>query len=219
VEPTVEEGRMIEVPTPGATGMERRAFGEFVGPRGELASYAFGWRTDADPRVGRMTIGIGAGNPGGATFHAVVFVHDDRHAVSLVDEPFEQVPEGGPDLTAEAARAHEDLPFVWAVADQVMLRDRRSWWMWHWLLGTRAIQTPQVFEREEPVLLVHNDADDELWQLIGTTDGGADARIGHLHHTVDEDPTLIDVMDLPEGHSAIRERVGGPWTRRAEPDG
>jgi hypothetical protein len=35
---------------------------------------------------------------------------------------------------------------------------------------------------------------------------------------VDEDPTLIDVLDLPEGHSAIRERVGGPWTRRAEPD-
>jgi hypothetical protein len=218
VEVILEEGRLVEVPTAGATGMERRAFGEFVGPRGELASYAFGWATDTDPRAGRMTIGIGAGNPGGGSFHALVFVHDDGHAFALDDEPFERVPEGGPHLTADQARAHDDLPFVWAVADHVMTRDRRAWWMWHWLVGTRAIQTPQVFEREEPILLVHNDADDDLWQLIGTTDGGPEARIGHLHHAVDEDPTLIDVLDLPEGYSAIRERVGGPWTRRAEPD-
>jgi hypothetical protein len=215
----VQEGRLIEVPTGGATGMERRAFGEFVGAHGELASYAFGWRTDTRPRAGRMTIGIGAGNPGGGTFHALVVVQDGRHGLSLVDDPFEQVPEGGPDLTAERARAHQDLPFVWWVADHVIERDRRAWWMWHWLMGTRAIQTAQVFQREEPVLLVHNDADDELWQLIGSSDAGPDGKIGHLHHALDEDPTLIEVLDLPEGYSAIRERVGGSWARRAEPDG
>jgi hypothetical protein len=126
VEVIVEEGRLVEVPTAGATGMERRAFGEFVGPRGELASYAFGWATDTDPRAGRMTIGIGAGNPGGGSFHALVFVHDDGHAFALDDEPFERVPEGGPHLTADQARAHDDLPFVWAVADHVMTRDRRA---------------------------------------------------------------------------------------------
>ena len=32
MEVRVEEGRLVEVPTPGATGMERRAFGEFVEP-------------------------------------------------------------------------------------------------------------------------------------------------------------------------------------------
>lgn len=69
----VIEGRFIEVPTNGATGMDRRAFGEFVGPGGELASYAFGWTTGAQPHVARLSIGIGAGNPGGGTFHAVVF--------------------------------------------------------------------------------------------------------------------------------------------------
>ena len=106
----VEEGRLVEVPTPGATGMDRRAFGEFVGPRGELASYAFGWSTDPDATEGRLTVGIGAGNPGGGTFHAVVFVHEDSYAFSLVDEPFEDVPEGGPDLRRDDALAHRDLP-------------------------------------------------------------------------------------------------------------
>ena len=41
------------------------------------------------------------------TFHAVVVKHKTGHAFSLTDEPFEQVPQGGPDLTANQARAHE----------------------------------------------------------------------------------------------------------------
>lgn len=86
--------------------------------------------------------------------------------------------------------------------------------MRHWLLGTRCIQTIEVFERREPVLLVSNDAVDGLWQLIGTTDAGNSGKIGHLHHAIDEDRTLVDVLDLPPGHSASRTRVGGPWTPR-----
>lgn len=210
----VVEGSFVEVPTAEATGVDRRAFGEFVGPRGELASYAFGWTTGADPHVARLSIGIGVGNPGGGTFHAVVFRHEGSHAFSLTDEPFERVPQGGPDLTADQARAHEDLPFVWWVADLVMERDRRASWMRHWLLGTQCIQTIEVFERREPVLLVGHDEDDELWQLIGMSDAGEDGKIGHLYHAVDEDPTLVDVLDLPPGRSADRTRVGGPWTRR-----
>jgi hypothetical protein len=219
VEVTVQEGRLVEVPTAGATGMDRRAFGEFVGPRGELASYAFGWSTDAEPRAGRLTIGIGAGNPGGGTFHAAVVPHEGGTGFSLVDDPFEDVPEGGPDLTAEEARAHDTLPFVWWVADSVMSHDRRAWWMRHWLLGTQAIQTAEVFELTEPVLLVQNDSDDELWQVIGASDAGPDGKLGHLHHSVDEDPSLIDVLDLEPGWCATRERVGGPWTRRPEEPG
>ncbi len=217
---SVEEGPLIAVPTPDATGMDRRALGEFVGPRGELASYAFGWTTDADPHVARISIGIGAGNPGGGTFHARIFTTEEGHAFGLVDEHFEEVDQGGPDLTADEARAHEDLPFIWAVADQVMERDRRAWWMRHWLWGTSAAVTPQVFDLAEPVLLVANDDFDDLWQLIGAGDGvGSDGKIAHLHHFVDEDPTLIEVLDLDPGEHAIRERsVGrgpGAPTRRA----
>jgi hypothetical protein len=212
----VEEGRLVEVPTADASGMERRAFGEFVSHRGELASYAFGWTTGADPHVARFTVGIGAGNPGGATFHAVVFENEEGHAFQLVDEPFEEVPEGGPHIGADEARAHDTLPFIWMVADFVMERDRRAWWMRHWLLGTRAIETAQVFALEEPVLLVVNDADDDLWQLIGSSDAGPDPKIGHLWHAFDEDPTLIDVANLEPGESAERTRVGGKWTRRRD---
>jgi hypothetical protein len=212
----VKEGRLVEVPTPDANGMERRAFGEFESPRGELASYAFGWTTGADPHVARFTVGIGAGNPGGATFHALVFPDAGSHAFGLVDEPFEDVPEGGPHIGAEEARAHDTLPFIWMVADYVMARDRRAWWMRHWLLRTRAIQTAEVFERREPVLLVVNDADDDLWQLIGTSDARSDGKIGHLWHALDEDSTLIDVADLEPGESAVRERVGQPWQRRRD---
>ncbi len=210
----VEEGRLVEVPTPGATGMDRRAFGEFESARGELASYAFGWSTDPEATEGRLTIGIGVGNPGGATFHAGVRADADGYAFTLVDEPFEDVPEGGPDLTADEARVHDTLPFIWHVADCVLAHDRRANWMRHRLVGTRAIQTPQVFEREEPILLVVHDDDDELWQLIGSSDAGSDARLGHLWHSIDEDPTLLDVLDLEPGEEAVRRRHGGPWTRR-----
>ena len=212
MEVQVIEQRLFEGPTPDARGMDRRAFGEFIGPRGELASYAIGWTTGADH--GRVTVGIGRGNPGGATFHAVVFANDGGHAFQLVDEPFESVPEGGPDLTADQARAHEDLPFVWWVVDLVFERDRRARWLRHWLLGTMCMQTRQVFEQREPVLLVGHDDDDGLWQLIGSSDAAPDGKIGHLSHAIDEDHSLLDVLDLEPGESASRRYPGGPWTRR-----
>ncbi|MBN6039638.1 hypothetical protein JYK18_32590 [Amycolatopsis sp. 195334CR] len=193
--------------------MDRRAFGEFVGPGGELASYAFGWTTGADPHVARLSVGIGAGNPGGGTFHAVIFVDEGGHAFSLVDDPFERVPQGGPDLTADQARAHQDLPFVWWVTDQVMQRDRRAWWLLHWLLRTTCVQTLEVFEHREPVLFVHHDAEDGVWQLAGTSvaDVGT-AKTGHLHHAIDEDPSLVDVLSLPPGRGATRTGAGQPWS-------
>ncbi|SDU01524.1 hypothetical protein SAMN04489733_0402 [Amycolatopsis keratiniphila] len=88
----MHEGALV--PTETAERMDRRAFGEFVGPRGELASYAFGWTTGADPHVARLSLGIGAGNPGGGTFHAVIFPHEGGHAFSLTGDPFERVPQG-----------------------------------------------------------------------------------------------------------------------------
>jgi hypothetical protein len=212
---TVTPGELSAYPTGDATGMERRAHGEFVGPGGELASYALGWRTDTDPQEGRLTVGIGAGNPGGGTFHMRVFENEGSYAFQLIDEPFESVPEGGPHLMAEEARAKPDLEFVFWVGDNVLAKDPHAMWMEHWLLGTRSITTPEVFERKEPVLLVVNDHDDDLWQLIGPTDPGEKGLIGHLFHAVDEDPSLAAVLDLQPGEEAVRERVGGPWTRRS----
>src|SRR3546814_20857672 len=78
----------------------------------------------------------------------------------------------------EQARAHDDLPFVWWVVDRVMEHDPRAWWMRHWVVGTRCIQTAQVFEQREPILYVGHD-DDGWWQLIGSSDAGPDGKIGH----------------------------------------
>ena len=131
----------------------------------------------------------------------------------------DQLPEAIRELVLDDQRlrndicAHEDLPFIWWVTDHVMRHDRRAWWMRHWLLGTSCIQTLEVFGRREPTLLISHDADDGMWQLIGAShaDGGT-GKLGHLHHAVDEDPTLIDVLDLPPGRSAVRSGVGKPWT-------
>jgi hypothetical protein len=95
-----------------------------------------------------------------------------------------------------------------------MEQDTRAWWMRRWLLGTRAIQTPQVFEHAEPILVAVNDDDDELWQLIGLTDGGPDGLAAHLSDSVDEDRTLVAVLDLKPGEEAVRAGVGEPWVRR-----
>jgi len=51
-----------------------------------------------------------------------------------------------------------------------------------------------------------------LWQFIGASDADVGTgKVGHLHHVVDEDPSLIDVLDLPPGGSATRADVGSPW--------
>ncbi|AGZ44742.1 hypothetical protein AFR_32420 [Actinoplanes friuliensis DSM 7358] len=209
------EGSFVEVADSAASGMDRRAFGEFVGPQGELASYAFGWVTGTEPRVAEFSVGIGAGNPGGGTFHAVVFEREGHYAFSLTDEPFERVPQGGPHLTADQARAHRDLPFVWWVADHVMERDRRARWMQHWVQGTLCFRTPQVSGGHEPILLVTHDADDGVWELVGRAPADDSGKTGHLYHAIDGDPTLIEVLDLPAGHSATRDYPGGPWRRHS----
>jgi hypothetical protein len=86
----VEEGRLIEVPTPDASGMERRAFGEFESRRGELASYAFGWTTGADPRVARFTVGTSDASPAGKIGHLWHALDEDSTLIEVANlEPGE----------------------------------------------------------------------------------------------------------------------------------
>jgi hypothetical protein len=124
---------------PHCGNVERRAFGESVSERGELASYAIGWTSGHEDQVAHMTIGLGAGSPRGGSFDIEIRMGEDAWRVTLVDRPFERVPQGRPDLTREQALAHEDLDYVWFVADQVMAQDRRAFWMLHWLVGTQAL--------------------------------------------------------------------------------
>ncbi len=218
-EPQVLPGQMIERPSVHGDGIERIAYGEFISHRGELASYALGWSTAKGDGAGRLTVGLGAGNEGGGSFHAVVFDHEGSYALGLVDEPFARVPEGGPNLTREQAKVHECIDFVWWVADEALARDPRGGWLLHWLLETRALVTPEVESGAEPVTFVQH-GDDGIWQFIGDTAAdGATGLVTHSWHLIDADPTLMDVLDLESGHSAWRQAQGLQWDRGStEPD-
>jgi hypothetical protein len=208
----IQEGRLVEAPRPHCGHIEHRAFGESESPRGELASYAIGWTSGHEDVKGWMTVGIGAGNPGGGSFHIELRVSDGEPGMNLVDQPFEDVPEGGPDLTREVALAHPDLRYVWYVADEVMLQDRRAWWMEHYLRGTRAFATRPVVEGGEDVRHVIRDDDGE-WQLLCGTVPADEPQVFHLHHALDRDQTLLDVLDLEPGERADRESRDRPWLR------
>jgi hypothetical protein len=210
--PTIEEGRLVERVCPDCGHVERRAFGEFESLRGELASYAIGWTSEHETAVGHMTIGIGAGNPRGGTFHIEIVAADDDYGMRLVDRPFEDVPQGGPDLTRDEGLAHEDIEFVWYVADEVMDRDRRARWMTHWLLGTPALVTEPVLNGTAPVRHVVRDEDGE-WQLLCGTVPTDDAHLFHLFHALDRDPELLDVLDLEVSERADRKGPGAKWIR------
>ena len=208
----IEPGRLIERPCPDCGGIERRAFGEAESHRGELSSYAFGWTSGHEDRVGHMTIGIGAGNEGGGSFNIEIRMHEGSPAMALVDRRFENVPEGGPHLLREEALAHDTLPYIWWVADEVMRQDRRAWWMEAWLRGTRSFATGPVVEETAPVRFVVRD-DDGDWQLLCGTVEPTEAHVFHLHHALDRDQSLLEVLDLEPGERADREGPGAPWRR------
>ena len=219
----VAETRLVEQPCPDGCGAtERRAFGEIESRHGELASYAFGWTSGHEDEVARMTIGMGVGNEGGGSFHMEVVLADGSWGMGLVDEPFEQVPEGGPDLTRDEALAHDTLPFIWDVADNVMAQDRRAWWMLHWLEGTGAFVTGPVLRHEQPVLHVVLDEEDDVgegeltvqWSLLcGTVEPDEDAHIAHLFHALDHDQALLEILDLEHGQRADRDNRRRRWKR------
>ncbi|WP_181016149.1 hypothetical protein [Pseudanabaena sp. BC1403] len=76
----------------------------------------------------------------------------------------------------------------------------------------------QVLDGTEPILLVSHDAEDHGWQFIGISDASvSDAKLVCLEEITRLDPTVLEVADLPSGWLAIRERVGGSWTRRQRP--
>lgn len=209
----IEEGRLTERVCRDCGGTERRAFGESVSDRGELASYAIGWTSGHDDQVGHMSVGIGVGNPGGGTFHMDVWVANDDWAFGLVDQPFEKVPQGGPDLTRNEALAHTDLEYIWFVANNVMEHDRRAMWMEHWLSGEWAFVTPRVNEVARTARWVARDHDGRFQMFEAPRGDTGEPVVIHLYHALDADPSLVEILDLEPGDGAERETYGGSWVR------
>ena len=67
----------------------------------------------------------------------------------------------------------------------------------------------------EPVTCVSHDLEDGAWQFLGDSmSGGREPVLVCLHHPVDNDPTLIEMADLPPGWCAERVKPGEPWLRQ-----
>ena len=78
------------------------------------------------------------------------------------------------------------------------------------------LNRPLTGAEPRPILLVSR-ADGD-WQLLcgGLHDEDAEGPlIAHLGHLLEADPTLEEVLELPDEFEAERAAVGEPWVRRA----
>jgi hypothetical protein len=101
-----------------------------------------------------------------------------------------------------------------------MKRNHGDAWPFDQPRNCTTITMRQVLDGSEPILLVSHDADDHGWQFIGTSDASVkDGRVVCLEEIVKLDPTVLEVADLPPGWQAIREEVGGAWTKAAAASG
>ena len=76
-----------------------------------------------------------------------------------------------------------------------------------------AIVCSHVFEETRPILLVCKE--DEEWQfLCGDTHEDEVPQVVCIGHLLDRDPTLREILDLPDGWEAERQNVEAVWERR-----
>ena len=69
-----------------------------------------------------------------------------------------------------------------------------------------------------PILLVSHDADDHGWQFLnGGAFDVADAAVVLLANIVRQDPSVLQVADLPPGWQAWRDAPSAPWQRAPSP--
>jgi hypothetical protein len=74
-----------------------------------------------------------------------------------------------------------------------------------------------VHEGKEVVNFVSHDADDRAWQFLGDSMSDSGPVLVCLHHPIDTDPSLKELVDLPVGWYAERVAPGEPWIRRETP--
>lgn len=78
------------------------------------------------------------------------------------------------------------------------------------------LTTRHVIREGKPITHVFHDADDHGWQFHYPGDKtDADAMIVALSGVCAQDPTVLEVADLPPGWMATRSGVGQPWVRAA----
>lgn len=66
----------------------------------------------------------------------------------------------------------------------------------------------------ESITYVSHDADDGAWQFLGDSMSHSGGVLSCFHHPIDNDPSLVELADLPLGWYAERAKPGEPWIRR-----
>ena len=71
----------------------------------------------------------------------------------------------------------------------------------------------------EPILLVFHDRDDHGWQFLdGRAFETSNAALVALEEIVKQDPSVLEIANVPPGWKAWRDSKSSPW-RRAPADG
>ena len=83
----------------------------------------------------------------------------------------------------------------------------------HGSRGTRSFATKPVVDGSAPVR--HVVLEEDGWQLLCGTVEADEPQVFHLHHALDRDQSLLEVLDLEPGQRADREGPAGRWERGA----
>ncbi len=86
-------------------------------------------------------------------------------------------------------------------------------WTFKESVDTFVFTTRHVLDSTRPVLEVYHDFDSEWQFLCGTTLETNDLKLVCFGCMVEQDPTILDLADLPTGWCAYRESADLPWTR------
>jgi hypothetical protein len=77
--------------------------------------------------------------------------------------------------------------------------------------------TAEILAGSKPVLEVHHDLSDGLWQFLsGDELETATPKLVCLRDVVGTDRALLELADLPLGAYATRPAAGAPWTRHSQ---
>ncbi len=83
---------------------------------------------------------------------------------------------------------------------------------------TGVYATKKIMSGDETILYVYHDLEDGAWQFHGPSESTAEsAALVCFHHIVDKDPSVEELVDLPLGWCAVREKVTDPWRRELTP--
>jgi Domain of unknown function (DUF4262) len=125
-----------------------------------------------------------------------------------LDKSFEQ-----PLMQSDAPMTRIENDF-WASADP-----KSSLFNWKFADSphSEAFLSEKVDRGTEPITFVSHDAADGAWQFLGDSMFEGRGVLVCLHHSIDRDPTLTELSDLPVGWYAERDAVGERWIRKKHP--